>query len=229
MIRPKASCSPSMEPMAVFSSRYQLPLHVGKYSRGCVLDYCPVWTALHDIQGSRTDTERFALRPRQRDIQPYLVVRHPRHQPAARSRLQFDKSVSSHRFQSSRKVLLSQDPVHFIPEVLKRLGRILVLVWPDRPQPKSVVAPRPLPTAWASPIRHPVCVVKSDQPCPIRRVQRQRIAEAVRPSPRRLGPAKRREGSVPGALVHAQAGTAAAGSKVESLRDEAGWGSRPPA
>jgi len=50
----------------------------------------------------------------------------------------------------------------------------------------SVVALRPSPTAWASPIRHPVCVVKSDQPCPIRRVQRQRIAEAVRPLPRRL-------------------------------------------
>ena len=50
-----------------------------------------------------------------------------------------------------------------------------------------VVSLRPLPPAWASTLPHRVRIVESDQPGTIRRVQRRRIAEAVRPLRRRLG------------------------------------------
>ena len=52
----------------------------------------------------------------------------------------------------------------------------------------QVVALRPLSAPWASPLPHRVRIVESDQSGSVRRVQRQRVAEAVRPFGRDLGP-----------------------------------------
>ena len=77
--------------------------------------------------------------------------------------------------------------VDFLPEVREQLGRVFVFVGPDCPQAMPVVALHSLPAAWASTLPHRVRVVESDQPGAIRRMQRQRVAEAVWPFRRHLG------------------------------------------
>ena len=60
---------------------------------------------------SRADTDR-PTRPRQREIEPHLVVGHPRHQRTTRARPQFHESVLGHRLQSSREVRLAAPGQH---------------------------------------------------------------------------------------------------------------------